>query len=167
MNITSESSFGGGGPGPFALNGWVELGSPLDANVTNDTVTPVAWSFNTSEGILSSSSASNPTNVCQCVVYAHDPKCAIVGCDALYLPGGPTEVLSDITSNEMAGKDGDTYAGLVQNRYCGTVLCCSASAADSTPGKWSAAPEISVESAAAGLSLLIGCAVILRGRRAT
>ena len=174
MSITGESSFGGSGPGPFALNGWVELSSPLGANVTNDAVIPVAWSFNTPEGILSSSFAGNPTNVEGSVTASFTfttRNGTIVGwdvaADSLYLPGGPTELLSDITSDDMAGKGGDTYAGTVENQYCGSVLCYSATAADSTSGKWSAVPEISVESGAAGLSLLIGGLVILRGRRAT
>lgn len=174
MSITSEGSFGGTGPGPFALNGWVELSGPLGANVTNDAVIPVAWSFNTPEGILSSSFASNPTNVNGSVGASFTfttRNGAVVGwnvvADSLYLPGGPTEVLSDITSDDMAGKGGDTYTGMVQNQYCGSVLCYSASAADSTPGKWSQVPEISVESVAVGLSLLTGSLVILRGRRAT
>jgi hypothetical protein len=174
MSITSESSFGGSGPGPFALNGWVELSSPLGANVTNDTMIPVAWSFSTPEGIVSSSFASNPTNVYGSVSASFTfttRNGAIVGwnvvADSLYLPGGPTEVLSDITSDDMSGKGGDTYTGTVGNQYCGSVLCYSASAANSTPGEWSEVPEITIQSAAGGLSLLIGCLLILRGRRAT
>lgn len=174
MSITGESSFGGSGPGPFALNGWVELSSPLGANVTNDAVIPVAWSFNTPEGILSSSFAGNPTNVDGSVTGSFTfttRNGTVVGwnvaAESLYLPGSPTELLSDITSDDMAGKGGDTYAGTVENQYCGSALCYSATAADSTPGRWSAVPEISVESGAAGMSLLIGGLVILRGRRAT
>lgn len=172
MSITSESSIGGSGPGPFALTGWVELGSSLGANVTNDTVVPLAWSFHTPEGILSSSFGSNPTNVFGGLSASFTFTTlhgAIVGwdvvADSVYLPGGPTEIVSDITSDDTAGKGGDTYTGLVENQYCGSVLCYSATAADSIPGKWTEVPEISVESGAAGLSLLIGGLMILRGCR--
>lgn len=173
MSIVGESSFNGG-PGPFALTGSLVLSTPLGMNAIDETVVPSSWSFNTPEGILSSSFASNPTNVFGGVnaTFSFTTRNgAIVGWDvvasSLYSPGGPTEILSSITSEDIAGKGGDTYQGVESSQYCGEpgVLCYTASAANSTPGRWVAVPEIDGASAAGALTLLIGSLFILRGRR--
>lgn len=177
--ITSESSIGGSGPGPFALSGWVVLSNPLAANATDAVVVPTSWSFNTPEGILSSSFASNPTNVFGSVsgVFEFTTRNgAIVGWDveasSLYLPGGPTEILSSISSDDFAGTGGDNYQGIEASQYCGQgVLCYTATAASVTPGEWTAVatkvPEVDAASAAAGLTLSMGGLLVFRARRAT
>jgi hypothetical protein len=77
MNIVSEWSFGGSGPGPFALTGWVVLSSPLGMNVTDATVVPTSWSFDTPRGHFVVELCEQPDQSIrrrQRVVFIHDPK---------------------------------------------------------------------------------------------